>query len=116
MHQVKPLIRMWRRIKRLLQDRNLALEEEEIEIRPRTFMRSYQSNETTELQKQPPIEEPSTQKDPSLIDLPATNNQPMPPIPSSKEKKPNFIPICNQGEFLMEPKEIKQDIALETNC
>ena len=43
-----------------IQTHSLTLKEEEIEIRPRMFMRSYQSNETTELQKQPPIEEPST--------------------------------------------------------
>ena len=76
-------------------------------------MRSFRSNETVELQQQPPIEEPSTQKDSSLIDLLASNNQPIPPIPSPKEEKSNFIPTCNQGEFFMEPKEIKQGIALE---
>ena len=94
-------------MKRLLKARNLALEEKEMEIRSRLFMRLYRSNKTTKLHKQPPIEESLTQKDSSLINLPATNNQPMPPIPSPKEEKLNFMPIYNQGESFMEPKEIK---------
>ena len=94
-------------MKRLLQARSLALEEEEMKIRPRPFIRSYRSNKTKELQQQLPIEDPSTQEDSLLIDLPATNNQPMPLVPSPKEEKSNFMPICNQNEFFVEPKEIK---------
>jgi len=63
--------------------------------------------------QQSSIEEKSTKKDSSLIDIPTTDNQPMPPIPSSKEEKSNFMPVCNQGEFFVEPKEIKQGITLE---
>ena len=37
----------------------------------------------------------------------------MPPIPSSKEEKQTFMPICNQNEFFMESKKIKQSLALE---
>jgi len=37
----------------------------------------------------------------------------MPLISSLNEEKPKFMPIFNQGEFFMEPKEIKQGIALE---
>jgi len=37
----------------------------------------------------------------------------MPPISSLKEEKSNFMPICNHGEFFMEPKDIKQGITLE---
>ena len=37
----------------------------------------------------------------------------MPPIPSSKEEKPTFLLVCNQGELFMEPKEVEQGIALE---
>ena len=94
-------------MKRLLQACSLTLEEKEMEIRPRPFMRMYQSNETTELQQQPPIKESSNQKNSSLIDLPAINNQHMSPIPSLKEEKPNFMLICNQGEFFGKLKEIK---------
>ena len=32
---------------------------------------------------------------------------------SIEEEKPNLISICNQGEFFVEPKEIKKGIALE---
>jgi len=37
----------------------------------------------------------------------------MPPIPSSKEEKVQLVPVCNQGKFFAEPKEIKQGVALE---
>jgi len=37
----------------------------------------------------------------------------MPHIPSSNEEKPQLVPVYNQGEFFMEPKEINQGIALE---
>ena len=37
----------------------------------------------------------------------------MSPVPSPKEEKPNFMPIFNQNELFVEPKEIKQGIALE---
>ena len=46
----------------------LCLEEEEMEIRPWPFMRSYRLNETTEPQQQPPIEEKSTKENSSLTD------------------------------------------------
>jgi len=39
--------------------------------------------------------------------------KPMLPIPSSKEEKSQLVPVCNQGEFIVEPKEIKQGVALE---
>jgi len=39
--------------------------------------------------------------------------KPMPLIPSPKEEKSNFMSICNQGEFFIEPKDIKQGIALK---
>jgi len=38
---------------------------------------------------------------------------PMPTIPSPKKEKPNFMPISNQGEFFVEPKDIKQGITLK---
>jgi len=39
--------------------------------------------------------------------------RPIQPAPkSTKEKKTKFISICNQGEFLVESKEIKQRFAL----
>ena len=37
----------------------------------------------------------------------------MSPIPSSKEEKPQLVLVCNQGEFFVEPKEIKQGVTLE---
>jgi len=93
--------------KRLLQARSLALEEKDMEIQPRPFIRSYRSNETTESHQQPSIEKKSIKEDASLIDIPAIDHQPMPPISSPKEEKPKFMHICNQDEFFMEPKEIK---------
>jgi len=74
MYQRKPPIRMWRRMKRLLQSCCLALEEEEMENWPRPFTRSYRTNEIAEPHQQPSIEEKSTQEDSSLIDIPATDN------------------------------------------
>jgi len=47
-------------MKRLLQARSLALEEEETDNRPRLFMRFYQSNKTAEQPQQPQVEEQST--------------------------------------------------------
>ena len=76
-------------------------------------MRSHRSNEIAELHQQPSIEVKSTKKDASLIDIPATDHQPMSLIPSRKEEKPKFILICNQGELFMKSKEIKQCIVLE---
>ena len=35
-----------------------------------------------------------------------------PPLKPTKEEKPNFISICNRGEFLVESKETKQRFAL----
>ena len=78
-----------RRMKRRLQARCLALEEENIENPPRLFMRSYESNETVEPQSQPPIEEQSTQGDLSSTNIPTIDNQPMPPFPFSKERSHN---------------------------
>ena len=75
MHQDKSLIRNWRRMRRLLQACCFALEEEEMEIRPQLFLRSYRLNETAESQHQPPIEKKSTKRDSSSSDNPATNNQ-----------------------------------------
>ena len=37
----------------------------------------------------------------------------IPPIPSLKEEPPKLMPVCNQDEFFMEPKEIKQRLVLE---
>jgi len=54
---------------------NLSLEAEEMLIRPPSFMGSYQSSETTKQHQQPQIEEQSTKRDPSSIDMPVTNNQ-----------------------------------------
>jgi len=39
--------------------------------------------------------------------------KPMSLIHSPKEERPKLMPICNQGEFFMEPKEIKQSLVLE---
>ena len=49
MYQGKSPIRTWRQMNILLQARSLSLEEEEIEIGPRPFMRSYWSNKTIKL-------------------------------------------------------------------
>ena len=36
----------------------------------------------------------------------------IPPVPKpTKEKKPKFVSMCNQGEFLAESKEMKQRFA-----
>ena len=35
-----------------------------------------------------------------------------PPLKPIKEEEPKFISICNQGEFLVESKETKQQFAL----
>ena len=113
MYQGKSSIRTWRRMKRLLQARSLALEEEEIENRPQSFIKSYRSNEIAKPHQQPQIEKQLTKKTSLLIDLLATNNQPMPPISISKEEKLTFMLICNQGEFFMELKEVEQIIILE---
>jgi len=95
-------------MKRLLQAHSFALEEEEMENRPRPFMRSYQSNKTAEPHQQPLIEEQPTKGDSSSTDILITDTHPMPPIQESiEEEKQNLMPICNQGEFFVEPKEIK---------
>ena len=39
--------------------------------------------------------------------------KPIPPIPNSKEEKLQLLPIRNQGEFFVEPKEIKQGVTVE---
>jgi len=113
MYQGKPPIRMWRRMKRLLQAHSLVLEAEKMEIRSPPVTRSYRSNKTVEQHQQPPIEEPSTQEDSSLIDLPATNNPPIPLISSLKEEVPKFI--CNRGKFSVESKETTQGFVLFDN-
>jgi len=100
-------------MKRLLQAYILVLEAEEMEIRPPPVMRAYRSNEPAEQHQQPSIEETSTQEDSSLIDLPAANNQPIPPIPGTREEKSEFISICNRGEFFVESEEIEQTLVLE---
>jgi len=53
-------------------------------------MRSYRSNEIAVPHQQLSIEEKSTKEDSSLIDIPVTDNQPIPPFSSSKEKKAKF--------------------------
>ena len=39
--------------------------------------------------------------------------KPMPTIPSRKKEKQNFMPISNQDESFVEPKDIKQGITLK---
>jgi len=108
MYQGKPPIRTWRQMKRLLQAYNFALEEEEIENRPGPFMRYYSSNEIAEPDQQPSIKEQSTKGDSSLTDILATNTQCKPPIQeSTEEEKTNFMPMCNQHEFFVEPKKVE---------
>jgi len=34
-------------------------------------------------------------------------------ILSSKEEKPQLVPVCSQGKFFVEPIKIKQGITLE---
>jgi len=86
----------WRRMRRLLQARNLALEEEEMENRSRPFMRSHQSNKTTEQHQQPLVEEQSIKRD--SLNLQATISQAqsldeviklIPSIPNSKKSSQN---------------------------
>ena len=121
MYQGKSLIRTWRRIRRLLQARarSFALQEEEIEIQPRPFMRSYWLNETAESHQQPLVEEQPIKRDSSNLQATISQAQlnevikPMPPIPSSKEENLKLMPVCNQGEFFVEPKKVEQSIALE---
>jgi len=48
MYQGKPPIRTWRWMRRLLQAHCLALGEKEMKNQSRPFMRSHQSNKTTE--------------------------------------------------------------------
>jgi len=101
-------------MKRLLQALSFALAEEEMKNRPRPFMRSHQSNKTAEQYQQPPVEEQSTKRDSS--NLQATNSQaqsldeiikPIPAISNLKREKPQLMPICNQGSFFVEPKEVE---------
>ena len=101
-------------MKRFLQAHSFTLEEEEMENRPRLFMRIYQSNKTTEKPQQPPVEEQSTKRDSSNFQTTINQEQSldkvmnsMPPIPISKKEKPQLVPVCNQAEFFVEPKEIK---------
>ena len=39
--------------------------------------------------------------------------KPISPIPSRKEEKLKFMPICHRGEFFVESREIEQSLALE---
>ena len=40
--------------------------------------------------------------------------RPILPAPKSKkEEEPQLTSVCNQGEFFVEPKEVKQDIILK---
>jgi len=104
-------------MKRLLQAHCLALEEEEMEIQSRPFMRSYWSNKITEPYQQLSVEEQSTKRDSSNLQATTTRHnevmKPMPPIPSPKEEKPKLMLVCNQGEFFVKPKEVAQSLALE---
>ena len=50
-------------------------------------------------QSQPSIEKQSNLGGSSSTDIPVTDNQPMPPIPSSKKEKPQLMHVYNQGEF-----------------
>ena len=85
-----------------------------MENRARPYMRSHQSNKTAEQHPQLPVEEQPTKRDSSNLQATISQAQsldevmkPMPHIPSPKEEKPNFMPICNQGEFFVKPKDIK---------
>ena len=105
---------------KILTSHSFALEEEEMENRPLPFMRLYRSNETAKPHQQPLVEEQSTERDLSNLQAIISQAQsldevmkPMPPIPSSKEEKSQPMLVCNQGEFFMEPKKIKQGVAWE---
>ena len=37
----------------------------------------------------------------------------MPHVLSPKEENPQLVPVCNQGEFFVKPKEIEQGVVLE---
>jgi len=91
-----------------------------VENRPRPFMKSHQSNKTTEQHQQPPVEEQSTKRDSSNFQATIIQVQSLdevmkliPYIPSPKEEPPKLIPVCNQDEFFVEPKKIKQNLVLE---
>jgi len=102
-------------MRRILQVCRLALEEKEMENRPRPFMRSHQSNKIAKQYQQPLVDEQSTKKD--SLNLQATISQAqsideviklIPPISSLKEEQPKHMPVYNQEEFFVEPKKIKQ--------
>jgi len=48
----------------------------------------------------------------SLVDINLVM-KPTSPIPKPKKEKPKLVHICNQGEFFVEPKRIKQSLTLE---
>ena len=75
-------------------------------------MRFYRSNETVKLRQQPPVEEQSTKRDSSNLQMAISQAQSldeimksMTHIPSSKKEKQQLVHVCNQGEFFKEPKE-----------
>ena len=116
MYQGKPSIKTWMQMRRLLHARSLALEEEEMENQPQPFRRSPQSNKTLEQHQQLPVKEQSTKRDSLNLRVIIRQAQSLDEVmnsPSSKEKKPQLVPICNQGEFFVEPKEINQSVVLE---
>jgi len=97
-----------------LQACSFTLEEEEMNNWPRPFMRFYQSNETAKSYQQLSAEEQSTKRESSNLQAVISQAQslnevmkPIPSIPNSKEEKPQFVLVCNQSEFLVEPNENK---------
>ena len=88
----------------------------------RPFTRFYRSNKATESHQQLPVEERSIKSDSSNIQATISQTQSfnevmkrMPPIPSSKEEKPQLMLVCNQDEFFVQPKKIKQNLVLEVS-
>jgi len=85
-----------------------------MENRSRPFMTSHQLNKTAKQYQQLLVEEQSTKRDSSNLQAAISQAQSldevmkrMPLIPSSKEEKPQFVPVCNQGELSVKQKEIK---------
>jgi len=89
-------------MKRFLQAHSLALEEEEMENQLRSYMKIYQSNETVKPHQQLPVEELLIKSNSLNLQVTISEAQsldevmkPMPPIPTSKEEKPQLMPIRN---------------------
>jgi len=62
----------------------------------------------------PTLKEQSIKGDSSSTDMPTTNNQFIIPIQEPiEEEKLTLMPVCNQGDFLVESTEIKRRIVLE---